>query len=79
MSRFILRLQSANISAVGSTTSTQNLSSVGGSVVFERVVGSLGAPISPDDYVREGEDDWNEGGEGEPQGEVEGPSQTMSD
>ena len=48
-------------------------------MIFERVVGSLGAPISPDDYVREGENDWNEGEEGEHQGEVEGPSQTTSD
>ena len=79
MSRFILRLQSANLTAISSTMSSQNLSSAGGSVVFERVVGSLGAPISPSDYVREGEDDWNEGEQEEHQGEVEGPNQTTSD
>ena len=48
MSRFMLRLQAA------SKKSTGMLSSVGSqvdSVVFQRVIGSLGASVEPGDYV----------------------------
>ncbi|TBU36905.1 hypothetical protein BD309DRAFT_1067173 [Dichomitus squalens] len=58
MSRFLLHLQSASLWAVGSMPSSQ-LSSLhpDRSLVFERVVGSLGASIAADDYLTEDHDD----------------------
>ena len=50
VSRFLLHLQTANLRArgLGSSQSLENPS--GGSVIFERVIGSVGAQIAPEDY-----------------------------
>ena len=54
LSRFLLNLQSASLRAIGSISPSQ-VSSVGldHSLVFERVVGSLGASIALEDYQDE--------------------------
>ncbi|TBU52351.1 hypothetical protein BD310DRAFT_832399, partial [Dichomitus squalens] len=58
VSRFLLHLQSASLRAVGSTPSSQILSMhIDHSLVFERIVGSLGASISAEDYLKEDYDD----------------------
>ncbi|TBU21297.1 hypothetical protein BD311DRAFT_615754, partial [Dichomitus squalens] len=53
ISRFLLHLQSASIGDTGSILSSRDsLTNLdGGSVIFERVVGSLGASIAPSDYL----------------------------
>ncbi|TBU34165.1 hypothetical protein BD311DRAFT_747263 [Dichomitus squalens] len=51
ISRFLLHLQSANLRAVGEGSSQDLATSLHGSIVFERVVGSLGASLSPDDFL----------------------------
>ncbi|TBU21648.1 hypothetical protein BD311DRAFT_677895, partial [Dichomitus squalens] len=54
VSRFLLHLQSASLRAVGSIPSSQISSlHLDRSLVFERVVGSLGASISAEDYLKE--------------------------
>ena len=56
VSRFILHLQSANLRATDAASSQGQTTSHDGSLVFERVVGSLAASISPDDYFKTEED-----------------------
>ncbi|TBU60060.1 hypothetical protein BD310DRAFT_923811 [Dichomitus squalens] len=62
VSRFLLHLQSASLRAVGSIPSSQ-ISSLhfDRSLVFERVVGSLGASIAPADYLNEDHGDGDDG------------------
>ncbi|TBU60039.1 hypothetical protein BD310DRAFT_1006898, partial [Dichomitus squalens] len=60
VSRFLLHLQSASLRAVGSIPSSQISSlHLNRSLVLERVVGSLGASITAEDYLKEdhGDDD----------------------
>ncbi|TBU43827.1 hypothetical protein BD309DRAFT_959745 [Dichomitus squalens] len=52
VSRFLLHLQSANLRSID-MSSSQPTTSQESSVVFERVVGSLGATILPNDYFVE--------------------------
>ncbi|TBU52432.1 hypothetical protein BD310DRAFT_832189 [Dichomitus squalens] len=54
VSRFLLHLQSASLRAVGTIPSSQ-ISSLhfDRSLVFERVIGSLGASIAAEDYLVE--------------------------
>ncbi|TBU23300.1 hypothetical protein BD311DRAFT_674265 [Dichomitus squalens] len=64
VSRFLLRLQSASLRAarVGSIPSSQVSSlHLDRSLVFERVVGSLGASIAPEDYLKEDHGDGDDG------------------
>ncbi|TBU52338.1 hypothetical protein BD310DRAFT_832390, partial [Dichomitus squalens] len=63
VSRFLLHLQSASLRAMGSLPSSQ-MSSLhpDRSLVFERVVGSLGASIAAEDYL---EEDYDYGDDGE--------------
>ncbi|TBU23311.1 hypothetical protein BD311DRAFT_768781 [Dichomitus squalens] len=62
VSRFLLRLQSASLRAVGSIPSSQISSlHLDRSLVFERVVGSLGASIAAEDYLTEDHDDGDNG------------------
>ncbi|TBU37723.1 hypothetical protein BD309DRAFT_904714 [Dichomitus squalens] len=71
VSRFLLHLQSASLRAVGSIPSSQISSlHLDRSLVFERVVGSLGASITPEDYLKE---DY---GEGDDVGRADEPTQT---
>ncbi|TBU22619.1 hypothetical protein BD311DRAFT_675720 [Dichomitus squalens] len=63
VSRFLLHLQSASLRAVGSVASSQALSAYfDGFTSFERVAGSLGASIRPEDYLAQ-EGEWGEGAE----------------
>ncbi|TBU52426.1 hypothetical protein BD310DRAFT_832225, partial [Dichomitus squalens] len=63
VSRFLLHLQSANFRAVDSIQSSQtSLQNLHRSLVFERVVGSLAASISAEDYLREDPSDGDHGG-----------------
>ncbi|TBU52354.1 hypothetical protein BD310DRAFT_889547 [Dichomitus squalens] len=62
VSRFLLHLQSASLRAVGSIPSSQISSlHLDRSLVFERVVGSLGASIAAEDYLREDHGDGDDG------------------
>ena len=59
MSRFLLHLQSASLRAVGSMSPSQGVSTGpenSESLIFERVVGSLGASITSDGYFRQEEE-----------------------
>ncbi|TBU47595.1 hypothetical protein BD309DRAFT_951589 [Dichomitus squalens] len=56
ISRFLLHLQEASLRAVGMASSQALTTSDTGSVIFERVVGSLGASIAPDEYPWQGDD-----------------------
>ncbi|TBU39369.1 hypothetical protein BD309DRAFT_1012023 [Dichomitus squalens] len=59
VSRFLLHLQSASLRAVGSIPSSQFSSlHLDRSLVFERVIGSLGASITAEDYLKE---DYSDG------------------
>ncbi|TBU21404.1 hypothetical protein BD311DRAFT_678455, partial [Dichomitus squalens] len=62
ISRFLLHLQSASLRTVGSSSQVSSLY-FERSLIFERVVGSLGASIAADDYLRE--DDYGEAGNAE--------------
>ncbi|TBU36047.1 hypothetical protein BD309DRAFT_72731 [Dichomitus squalens] len=54
ISRFLLHLQSASLRAAGSMASSQVSSmDLNNSVIFERVIGSLAASITMDDYIRQ--------------------------
>ncbi|TBU34155.1 hypothetical protein BD311DRAFT_651244, partial [Dichomitus squalens] len=54
LSRFLLHLQSANLRALAGTDTSKALTaSQDSSLVFERVVGSIGATIEPEDYLPE--------------------------
>ncbi|KAM5536608.1 hypothetical protein V8D89_009703 [Ganoderma adspersum] len=77
VSRFILRLQSANLRGIGAASSRGQTTSNDGSLVFERVIGSLGASISPSDYFQaEGDhDDFVEGSLSEVEGGLEPDTQ----
>ncbi|TBU42033.1 hypothetical protein BD309DRAFT_897071 [Dichomitus squalens] len=55
LSRFLLRLQSASLRGTGSMPPSQVSSPDNRSIVFERVVSSLGASIAVEDYL--GQDD----------------------
>ena len=66
MSRFLLHLQSANLRTIGQGSS-QSLDITGGSVIFERVMGSLGAQISREDYFEDEDQNLNDGS-----GEIDG-------
>ncbi|PIL24602.1 hypothetical protein GSI_12486 [Ganoderma sinense ZZ0214-1] len=61
VSRFLLHLQSANLRTMGQGSS-QSLDIAVGSVIFERVMGSLGAQISREDYFRDEDLDEDHGG-----------------
>ncbi|TBU52344.1 hypothetical protein BD310DRAFT_970857 [Dichomitus squalens] len=64
VSRFLLHLQSASLRAVGSLPPSQVSSlHLDHSLVFERVIGSLGASIAAEDYFME--DDLDNGDNGE--------------
>ncbi|TBU34124.1 hypothetical protein BD311DRAFT_747179 [Dichomitus squalens] len=68
VSRFLLHLQKASLRAVG-MASSQALTSEDSSVIFERVVGSMGASIAPDEYLwqedaEDGDDPVNQGNNG---------------
>ena len=56
ISRFLLHLQEANLRAVGMASSQAWSSHSEGSVIFERVVGSLGASITPGEFLFPGGD-----------------------
>ena len=61
ISRFLLHLQSASLRAVNCVSSSQASSThTDQSIIFERVLGSLGASIASDDYLEEEQDDWVE-------------------
>ena len=52
VSRFLLRLQSAHLQAVGSRSSIQLASMhLNNSSISERIIGSLGAPIAVSNYL----------------------------
>ena len=52
VSRFLLRLQSAHLQAVGSTTSIQLASMhLSNSRISQRIIGSLGAPVAVSNYL----------------------------
>ncbi|TBU36149.1 hypothetical protein BD309DRAFT_995694 [Dichomitus squalens] len=71
ISRFLLHLQTASLRAVGSIPSSQISSlHLDRSLVFERVVGSLGASIAAEDFLKEDYD----GDDGE---RADGPTQTF--
>ncbi|TBU22649.1 hypothetical protein BD311DRAFT_675584, partial [Dichomitus squalens] len=71
ISRFLLHLQTASLRAVGSIPSSQISSlHLDRSLVFEWVVGSLGASIAAEDYLKEDYD----GDDGE---RADGPTQTF--
>ncbi|TBU36810.1 hypothetical protein BD309DRAFT_691870 [Dichomitus squalens] len=60
LSRFLLHLQSANLRALaGMDTSEVLTASQNSSLVFERVVGSIGAIIEPEDYLP-AKGDWED-------------------
>ncbi|TBU60047.1 hypothetical protein BD310DRAFT_905623 [Dichomitus squalens] len=60
ISRFLLHLQSASLRDVGFIASSHATSTnPEGSIIFDRVVGSLGTPIEAHDYIRP-EDDYGE-------------------
>ncbi|TBU21405.1 hypothetical protein BD311DRAFT_734448 [Dichomitus squalens] len=72
VSRFLLHLQSASLRAVSSIPSSQISSlHLHRSLVFERIVGSLGASITVEDYLI---DDYDDGDDGE---RAEEPTQTL--
>ena len=58
MSRFLLHLQSANLRTIGQGSS-QSLDIAEGSVMFERVIGSIGAQISREDYFGDEDRDFD--------------------
>ncbi|TBU60035.1 hypothetical protein BD310DRAFT_848350 [Dichomitus squalens] len=71
VSRFLLHLQSASLRAVGSVPSSQILSlHLDRSLVFERVVGSLGASMATQDYLNE------DHGDGDDRERADEPTQT---
>ncbi|TBU51603.1 hypothetical protein BD310DRAFT_833971, partial [Dichomitus squalens] len=53
LSRFLLHLQAANLRAVNGGSSQASTAAYDGSIFFERVVGSMGASISSDDFLQE--------------------------
>ncbi|TBU39942.1 hypothetical protein BD309DRAFT_871283 [Dichomitus squalens] len=60
ISRFLLHLQSASLRDVGFIASSHATSTnPEGSIIFDRVVGSLGTPTEAHDYIRP-EDDYGE-------------------
>ncbi|TBU34123.1 hypothetical protein BD311DRAFT_683366 [Dichomitus squalens] len=59
VSRFLLHLQSANLRAVGMASSQALTASRDSTIVFDRVVGSLGASVVLDDYHGQ-EGDWED-------------------
>ncbi|KAM5530935.1 hypothetical protein V8D89_015380 [Ganoderma adspersum] len=73
VSHFLLHLQSANLRAIG-LGSSQSLEIPGGSVIFERVIGSLGAQISREDYFRDGDMDFHHGS-----GEIDGYGENIEE
>ncbi|TBU52116.1 hypothetical protein BD310DRAFT_764256, partial [Dichomitus squalens] len=57
VSRFLLHLQSTSLQSVGSVAFSQASSmDLDHSLIFERVVGSLGASITRDDYIGQEDD-----------------------
>ena len=50
ISRFILHLHSANLRAIGGGSSSAFADTHQTSIIFDRVVGSIGASIGTDDY-----------------------------
>ncbi|TBU57744.1 hypothetical protein BD310DRAFT_928613 [Dichomitus squalens] len=51
ISRFLLHLQSANLRTIGRGSSQALMTSHDSSIIFERVVGPIGASITSDDYL----------------------------
>ena len=61
ISRFLLHLQSANLRAIGGGSSSAFADTHESSIIFDRVVGSIGASIGTDDYFSRGTDIPEEG------------------